>query len=74
MNDDAAYWTKKTPTEPGYYWWREDIAHHARIAYFTEDRRMILMGWLDSQSPAAFLGEWYGPLQEPGGDAVENCQ
>lgn len=51
-------WTTKTPTEPGWYWWRKSIAYHAEIV------KVIQCG-------GVFGGQWFGPLQEPGGDVVD---
>jgi hypothetical protein len=64
-------WTKKPPAEDGWYWWRRDVARRGRVVRVAAGRVMhpsYGFGWADAQG-----GEWYGPLQEPGGDAVENC-
>ena len=64
-------WTKAVPTEDGYYWHRESIAHEAviRVVY-----RGIVKHGLDTRGRAeSYGGEWFGPLQKPGGDAIENC-
>ncbi len=68
-------WTKKTPTEEdGYYWWRENISYIAKIVSIQDGRLYrIGIGFDNSRSPAIYGGEWFGPLQEPGGDAIENC-
>lgn len=65
------FWTKKAPTEDGWYWWREDISRHGAVLRVVDDR-VYLAGCPFPLSD--FGGEWYGPLVEPGGDAIENCQ
>jgi hypothetical protein len=69
-------WTKRPPIEAGWYWWRESLAFHARcvwvwrasvapLTYYVADRPGF------TQPVQNQGGQWYGPLQEPGGDAVD---
>lgn len=65
------HWSKKTPFKDGWYWWRENISAKPEI---------VEIFWLQVVNRAVegsvlqMGGQWYGPLQEPGGDAIENCQ
>ena len=68
------HWTKKAPTENGWYWWRPQLSHTAHIVLVSNGRsydQFTSANW--SPKPKNRGGEWYGPLVEPGGDAIENC-
>ncbi len=63
-------WTKQPPTEDGYYWHRDSIEQHAVIRYVVSGKvrhGVNTVGTIDD-----YGGEWWGPLPEPGGDAVED--
>ena len=62
-------WTKYPPTMDGWYWHRKDISCEAGMAY-VRDGHVVGTGWRHPVESAG--GEWFGPLQAPGGDAVEN--
>ena len=64
-------WTKEPPDQDGWYWHRESIAHKAVIRYVRGGS--VYLGLHRIGPVQTFGGEWYGPLQEPGGDAIENC-
>ena len=66
-------WTKALPTQPGYYWWREDISCEARSVYVIADLRVFFHGIARPLPVADVGGQWYGPVEAPGGDAIENC-
>lgn len=67
-------WTKKPPTDkPGYYWWRLSIAFNAQVVRVSETGKVYSIGCDYWEDISSFDGEWYGPLQEPGGDAIESC-
>ncbi len=68
------FWTKKPPTEEGWYWHRADISWHGRILYLSETGFIRLPITLEIDTPGNIGGEWWGPIPEPGGDAVENCE
>lgn len=62
-------WTKEPPTEPGWYWWREDLSYNGMIVWVSSDgkvSRMFAPLWLWLASEMG--GQWFGPLQVPGGD------
>lgn len=65
-------WTKKTPTEPGHYWWRESIGF-VPIVFLLDTQGVVRSPFEYSRHADTLGGEWCGPLQPPGGDAVENC-
>lgn len=65
-------WTKKLPTQPGWYWWRSDISCLGMVVLLSGGL-IHSMFWETPCKPELQAGQWYGPLQEPGGDAVENC-
>lgn len=72
------HWTKRTPAEPGWYWWRKDISHHAevvQVGYHAGSAALrVSRSCVSHTTPLVITGgEWFGPLREPGGDAVENC-
>jgi hypothetical protein len=69
----AETWTKKLPTEQGWYWWRESISFNGKVVYVTETDSAYLPGDELRHYLTWLGGEWYGPLQEPGGDVNENC-
>jgi hypothetical protein len=55
-------WTKKQPTEAGWYWFRKDENHcmepiHVRIGIRELECKW---GYIDMQS-----GEWAGPIASP---------
>lgn len=73
-------WTKNSPTEPGWYWFREDMSRSAvihKVGKWPGGGLAVVLSkrWHDHEvsAPENMSGHWYGPLQEPGGDAVENC-
>lgn len=72
LDTDALFWRKAPPTEDGYYWHREDISYEAVIRYVF--RGLVKHGIDVRGEVASYGGEWYGPLQEPGGGAIENCR
>ena len=63
-------WTKKHPTKPGFYWYRD-----GQRAVVLEVRESFVMGkmlvwdwqqgWLGQYDITPYQGEWYGPLKEP---------
>jgi len=67
----ALRWTTHVPTSPGWYWWRESLAFVALLVRVTECGFHYRAGDDKRHDSASFGGQWYGPLQEPGGDAVE---
>jgi hypothetical protein len=70
----GAVWTKRAPKMYGWYWWRRSIEFHAEIVQVVPGGG--LGACVDGKNIRAvdFGGEWYGPLIEPGGDAIENCR
>lgn len=68
-------WTKATPKADGHYWWRRALGYVGEVVrieggiVFSAYRQ--LGGFLDSADRCG--GEWCGPIEEPGGDAIENC-
>lgn len=72
-------WTKALPTEPGVFWWREDISFEPLLLrLFERDPGLGLcvcrFGVAMTHHPSYFGGEWSGPIVPPSGDAIENCQ
>lgn len=65
-------WTKRTPSEMGWYWWRPSLGFLPTVAHIRNDW-LLLAGEGRGQLPESVGGEWCGPLWAPGGDAVENC-
>ncbi len=67
------HWTTQTPTAPGVYWWRPALGDVPTIV------RLTVRGWVHVPGigrgfqPESYAGQWYGPLEPPGGDAIENC-
>jgi len=61
-------WTKKQPTEPGYYWYkgyREDPV----IVEIEQGYEILLQAYFgieDCDELSPYLkGKWYGPLKAP---------
>jgi hypothetical protein len=68
-------WTKKIRTETGFYWWRRSIGRQSEIMFVTKTATLVNIkngGASHLDLSLLVLGEWYGPLQTPGGDAIEN--
>jgi hypothetical protein len=64
-------WTEQLPTKKGFYWWRLDISRHATICKVSSEGYV----WWFSGGPTFVsneAGQWFGPLTEPGGDAIAN--
>ena len=70
LHDDV-YWTKKIPTEPEFYWWRQDAAWAASIVRLDAKGSIWFTGNEVEELASALGGEWAGPLTPPGGDAIE---
>lgn len=64
-----AAWTKAPPTEPGWYWWRENIEYNAVVQWVSSSGAAVAPLGATWQA-AEMGGQWFGPLREPGGDAV----
>ena len=62
----------KHPGFSGWYWWRVSIAHHAKIVYVSASENVNDVFSFAHHPAKTYGGEWYGPLHEPGGDAVED--
>jgi hypothetical protein len=60
-------WTKKSPSTPGWYWWRLDKEYPAVIA----DIAIVKGRAYDETCPTSEnipiykVGYWYGPLKVP---------
>lgn len=63
-------WTMRSPTEDGWYWWRPALGCFALILRVQDGWVWEARTHLPTEGQG---GEWYGPLVEPGGDAIENC-
>ncbi len=66
-------WTKKLPTEPGFYWWRDRLGDKPYIVEISAKSRVYVPGISTVYRSDSYGGQWYGPLIAPGGDAIENC-
>ena len=65
-------WTKKAPTEAGWYWHGSDlpgeIPELALITIIYPAGRPVLFAYLEGRAPGYFIGTlgwWYGPIQPP---------
>jgi hypothetical protein len=64
-------WTYVAPKEDGYYWHRTGIEHFAVVRYVRDGA--VFFGSTVIPRAETLGGQWFGPLKEPGGDAIENC-
>lgn len=58
-------WTTEKPTQPGWYWWRVDAAHSARVHEFTMYEGRFLETNVTGRlfnSVVCQCGEWQGPI------------
>lgn len=68
-------WTRTAPAIPGWYWWRESVSRSPiirRVDNWPSGGLVVHTRWDGATTPETIEGEWCGPLQEPGGDVVEN--
>lgn len=65
------HWTKKPPTEPGWYWWRESFAYNAKIVWVSTASKVAEVFSFATHSTYTYGGEWFGPLRAPGSDSTE---
>jgi hypothetical protein len=56
-------WTKEPPTEPGWYWWREDATRlpYPRHVRHDGDGVLYVIGY-QFPTVAEYGGEWQGPI------------
>ena len=66
------FWTRQPPTENGYYWHREDISRYGVIRYIQHGK--VYFGGHFVGDAEGYGGEWWGPIEEPGGGAIEDCR
>ncbi len=66
------FWTKEPPTEAGWYWNRKDISCHGSILFLQGTGYIYFPESGEYFTPVNIGGEWWGPIPEPGGDAIEN--
>ena len=68
------YWTTKTPTEPGWYWWRRCDKIVPSMVYVTResvvrpaprDNWIVLFPHGKEMGVAECGGQWAGPILEP---------
>lgn len=59
-------WTKETPKEPGWYWWRHSHLARIHVARVNEKLEVVAMNELfhvsDSDHADECEGEWQGPI------------
>jgi len=62
MTPAGQRWTRSTPTEPGFYWWRRSVGYHKVLKVY--DRAGLCVANGDDDLPIAEIygGEWQGPL------------
>ena len=59
-------WTRETPAQEGWYWFRPDNEEQQRhIVYVINAQRMVTLGTEIEQAPGLQPGAWYGPLEAP---------
>ncbi len=65
-------WTKQPPTEPGWYWWRESLPMLGMIVLVSSGKVHSMFHHTPfAEAPELAGGEWFGPLQEPGGGSID---
>jgi len=49
------------------------LQYNAKIVWVSLSDAVLEIARLESTTTRALGGQWNGPIQEPGGDAIENC-
>ena len=66
-------WSRAIPTEPGYYWWRENDKSRAEVVFLARPTMGRTL-YVEARGAAAGVplplstwakGEWFGPIQPP---------
>lgn len=65
-------WTKQTPTQTGWYWWRQDSSKPAAVVYLAGKLECLQVFSFHSHPAVSMGGEWAGPLRPPAGEPIEN--
>lgn len=69
--DDGMIWSKETPTQLGWYWWRRSKFNNKRPLQIIEDSeltgQLMTKRWVAilDRDPLTMSGEWAGPIPEP---------
>ena len=58
-------WTKDSPVEPGWYWWRVKRDDAEVIRVVTHDAGLRLQSEFYNDLVTKCAGEWAGPIPEP---------
>lgn len=58
-------WTKDTPTQEGWYWWKREPENNPSVRHVWGDPE-DLMVWSRVDGGNAAGGYWYGPIEAPG--------
>ena len=65
----ALHWTAVLPTQPGWYWWRDQERDFRGIHHLgVEGDGLYCTTSEEYDTPADMGGEWAGPLNVPTGD------
>lgn len=76
MSANPTIWTKDLPTEPGWYWYRNDLCKDPSILKLTMSDGVLGEAYSDSEScdfhSVAFFSsvcdaQWAGPIEPPEG-------
>lgn len=68
------WWSRQTPTEPGFYWWRQDrdnskVAHVFWGARLHSANKVLFAEFTDEEDVVhdvtGLVGEWAGPIPMP---------
>jgi len=72
FREQAMTWTTETPTQPGWYWWREYEGSGPQITqvhlfnFVWLNKPFLGIEDIHTRTPLDnMLGEWAGPLEPP---------
>lgn len=60
-------WTTKTPTKPGWYWYRREGGGHTGkvLHYIEDDGEGPYLATSEDQTLNDLAGDWAGPVEPP---------
>lgn len=66
MTPAGQRWTREKPTEPGWYWWRDEGLYNGikilQLSLVMSDLQVHEHGMLNGLLVRELPGEWQGPL------------